>query len=156
MTKKTSKKPAAQAIYAQTFTANFSDCDPEQILFFAHYFKWAHDAIEGLTHHKKLWSTWFDSQSWGAPLRHVEADYFAPLAFGETAEAQIHVAHIGDTSITFETHFVANTKNITGKKSVPKLTAVVRTIHVFVDRKTFKPTQVPKEVHERLRTPRKI
>lgn len=140
MTKKISKKPAAKAIYAQTFTANFSDCDPEQILFFAHYFKWAHDAIEGLTHHKKLWSVWFDSQSWGAPLRHVEADYMAPLAFGESAECLVYVANVGDSSVTFECHFV------TGTKTERRVTAVVRTVHVFVDRKTFKPTKVPKEV----------
>lgn len=133
--KKVQSMPGA-AVYAQKFTAHFSDCDPERILFFATYFKWAHDAIEGLTHSKGLWADWFENADCGAPLRHVEADYFAPLQFGESADALVHVASIGETSITFETHFLNS----------GKVTAVVRTVHVFVDRKKFKATKVPDKI----------
>jgi len=140
MTKKTGKKPASKAIYVQPFMAHFSDCDPEGILFFAQYFKWAHDAIEGFVQAKGLWSSWFQNSAAGAPLRHVEADYMAPLHHGKTADCMVHVAAKGVSSITFECHFVCE----------KKVTAVVRTVHVFVDRKKMKSTKIPKNIQAAL------
>lgn len=128
-----------QLSYSQPFQARFSDCDPQKILFFSKYFDWAHDAIEGrLAADLKLRRLWFENKKWAVPLRHVEADYFAPLPLGEKCECIVHLSQVGKSSMSFECHFV-NYKS-------QKLLAVVKTVHVFVDQKRFQPIKVPKEI----------
>lgn len=122
--------------FSEPIQAQFSDCDAQKIVFFARYFSWAHDAIENFIRHGGLFKAWFESPKVAAPLRHVEGDYHGPLALGESAQALVYVSEVGQTSATFEVHFVKN------KKAV----AIIRTVHVFVDQKTFKPVQIPKNI----------
>jgi 1,4-dihydroxy-2-naphthoyl-CoA hydrolase len=69
-----------------------------------------------------------------APLAHAEADFLRPLFFGDVVDVEVLVLEAGKTSATFG-HRIRDAKG--------KPAAVGRTVHVFIDPKTFQPTAVP-------------
>lgn len=126
------------------FTVAFDDADGEGIVFFGNYFRLAHRALErwlpevaGIS-----WAEWFKNPDVGVPLRHVEADYLKPLRPGDTFEARIAVASIGDSSV----HFVYEFTACGGGAPFARL----KTSHVFIDRHELKKTSVPASLRSRL------
>lgn len=124
------------------FTVAFDEADGEGIVFFGNYFRLAHRALEAYLPTISIsWSEWFKSQSFGVPLRHVEADYFKPLKPGDVFEAAIRVAEIGENSVSFDYEF----KNPDGQ-----VIARLKTAHVFVSRSTFLKCPVPESLRLKL------
>jgi 1,4-dihydroxy-2-naphthoyl-CoA hydrolase len=68
-----------------------------------------------------------------APLAHAEADFMAPLFFGDAVEVELVKAKLGRTSATFG-HRI---------KKGGAVASVGTTVHIFVDGGTFKPIDVP-------------
>lgn len=136
-TKKTASKASDEVLFEKNFLVHFSDCDPQGIVFYSRYFDWAHDVIEEFWGSKpEGWERWFQNAEFAVPLRHAEANYLSPVVAGEELVAHLTVARIGDTSVAFETQFSCD-----GKPA-----AAVKTVHVFVSRRDFKPMSVPKEI----------
>jgi 4-hydroxybenzoyl-CoA thioesterase len=78
----------------------FDEVDAAGIVYFARFFSWCHDALEamlegieggyrGLVNGRRL----------GLPAVHVEADYVAPLRFGDAVRIAATVERIGTSSI---------------------------------------------------------
>lgn len=78
----------------------FEETDAAGIVYFARFFTWCHDAmgamldpLEGgyvaLVRTRKL----------GLPAVHVEADYVAPLRFGDEVKIAVHVEKLGRSSV---------------------------------------------------------
>jgi len=123
-------------------TLAFDEADGEGIVFFGNYFRLAHRALE--FHLPQIgipWVTWFRHPEYGVPLRHVEADYMAPLRPGDTLNIEVGVTKLGDSSVEFIHRFT----HADGKPA-----ATVRTVHVFVSRKTFYKVQIPEDIRGRL------
>lgn len=126
------------------FTVAFDEADGEGIVFFGNYFRLAHRALEAYLPTKGIaWAEWFHNPEWAVPLRHVDADYRQPLRPGDTFESEIQVSEIGESSLTFIFEF----KTLTGQPI-----AILKTTHVFVDRKTRKKRAIPSSVRQSLTT----
>lgn len=117
----------------------FQDIDAAGIAFFANVFGFFHDAyVEHLAARGIALSHVISAGTWGAPLVHAEADYKAPMRFGDTLTVAISGAQLGETSITVE-YEIRNA-------ATQRLCCLGKTVHAFIDRATFKPRPVPEEV----------
>lgn len=78
----------------------------------------------------------------------TQCQYFAPLAFPQTVEAGIRVAHVGSSSVRYEVGLFAQGAPVTAAKG--------HFVHVYVDRATQRPAPLPvplKSVLESLQCP---
>ncbi|MGJ7506966.1 acyl-CoA thioesterase [Variovorax sp. GT1P44] len=65
----------------------------------------------------------------------TQCNYFAPLAFPETVEAGIRVAHAGSSSVRYEIGLFAH--------GAATAAAQGHFVHVYVDRATQRPVKLP-------------
>lgn len=65
----------------------------------------------------------------------TQCHYFAPLAFPQTIEAGIRVAHMGSSSVRYEVGLFAQGEPLSAARG--------HFIHVYVDRDTRKPVPLP-------------
>nr|WP_297352233.1 thioesterase family protein [uncultured Caldimonas sp.] len=65
----------------------------------------------------------------------TQCNYFAPLAFPQTVEAGLRVAHLGSSSVRYEVGLFA--------QGEPQTAARGHFVHVYVDRATRRPTVLP-------------
>lgn len=80
----------------------FEDVDAAGIVFFARFLGYCHDAMERLF--DELPGGYVDlitRRRIGFPAVHVDADFTAPLRFGDVARIATSVAKLGTTSCTF-------------------------------------------------------
>jgi 4-hydroxybenzoyl-CoA thioesterase len=88
------------APFVHIHRVRFDEVDAAGIVYFARFFTWGHDAMEAmlggveggyvnLVVHRRI----------GFPAVHVEADYAAPLRFGEEVHIAATVERIGKSSI---------------------------------------------------------
>jgi 4-hydroxybenzoyl-CoA thioesterase len=84
----------------------FEDVDAAGIVFFARFLNYCHEAMEhfwggvpgqyvGLITKRRI----------GFPAVHLEADFRAPLRYGDVARIEVTVPRIGTTSCTFRYRF---------------------------------------------------
>jgi 1,4-dihydroxy-2-naphthoyl-CoA hydrolase len=117
----------------------FHDVDAAGIVFFARAFEYVTDAFivfcaaNGVHVDEVL-----RERRWGAPLRHVEADYVRPLFFGDRVEVALVAARLEDTSVTLG-YRIANAAD-------GVVHTTVQAMHVFVDVATLARRQVPEEM----------
>jgi 4-hydroxybenzoyl-CoA thioesterase len=88
------------APFVFTHRVRFEEIDAAGIVYFARFFTWCHDAMEamlapidggyvGLLRKRKL----------GLPAVHAEADYVAPLRFGDDVRIEVLVEKLGQSSV---------------------------------------------------------
>ena len=65
----------------------------------------------------------------------TQCNYFEPLAFPQTVDAGIRVAHLGNSSVRYEVGLFAQGAPLTAAKG--------HFVHVYVDRQTRRPTPLP-------------
>ena len=65
----------------------------------------------------------------------TQCNYFAPLAFPQTVEAGLRVARLGGSSVRYEVGLFA--------AGAPTTAAKGHFVHVYVDRQTRRPVQLP-------------
>lgn len=123
-------------------SVRFHDIDAAGIVYFARVLDYAHDAycsyLESIGHGlPKVLS----EGEWAAPIGHVEVDYFAPLAFGDSMEIVIAKAHLEGSRLTLAHQIRAR----------DKVACVVQTTHVFVSRRDFRPIPIPAELVDQLK-----
>ena len=73
-----------------------------------------------------------------SPLAHAEAQYLAPLVFGDRVTVKIVLARMGKTSTSYAYRV----------EKGDVLAAVGQTVHVWVDPKTFSPMPVPASLRQ--------
>lgn len=123
-----------------SFFIHFDDGDPAGILFFAHFFKLAHRALElNLEEGNIPWREWYDHEQWGVPLRHVESDFRHPVRPGDRVTVWQGVRKLGESSVVLESEF----QNADGK-----ICAIVKTTHVFIDKSTLQKMKIPKHLRD--------
>ena len=133
---------APMASFETNITIRFEDADPAGIVFYPRAIALAHGVIEDLIRQTELgWHGWFENHGLAAPVRHAEADFFAPMRAGETLKARAWVEKIGETSGTFAVELLG---------SEGEMRARIRTVHVLVDRNTKQPLALTPEVRRAL------
>ena len=80
---------------------------------------------------------YWNNTEYVVPISSSEAKYLKPLKYGETVTIELTVAQLRNSS--FELGYLC--KNVRGE-----VCAEVKTIHVFVDRQTWKKKEISKEV----------
>jgi YbgC/YbaW family acyl-CoA thioester hydrolase len=116
---------------------NFFDCDPAGILFYARVFQICHSAYESMISSFSLKEDYWNNAEYVAPISYSDAKYLKPIKYGETISIELTVAQLRNSS--FELGYLC--KNEKGE-----VCAEVKTIHVFVDKKTWKKKEISKEV----------
>lgn len=118
----------------------FQDVDAAGILFFARAFEYFHDAYVALLDaHGIDLAKILASGTWGAPLASAEAAFKAPLRFGDRVAVEIERADVGTTSITV-------LFRVLSEPDGARVFCTGKTVHVFIDRKTFRTIPVPDDV----------
>lgn len=74
----------------------------------------------------------------------TQCNYFAPLAFPQTIEAGLRVAHLGSSSVRYEVGLFA--------QGEPLAAACGHFVHVYVDRETRRPVPLPAVLKNTLQT----
>ncbi len=110
------------------YKVRFYDADPAGILFFANYFRIAHMVYEEFMTSLKSTINYFDNEKFILPIVHTSADYLKPVYVNDELEIILTVEEIKESS------FILKYK-MCGAENVIK--AVLKTVHVCVDKKTF-------------------
>lgn len=114
----------------------FQEVDAAGIVFFATFFSYFHDAyVQWIQGAGADLAQALREKSWAAPLVHAEADYAKPLRFGHEVHVEIVEAVQGTTSLT-----VSYAVRSPGGETT---FATGKTVHVFLDGKTFRPMAPP-------------
>lgn len=74
----------------------------------------------------------------------TQCNYFAPLAFPQTVEAGLRVAHLGKSSVRYEVGLFAQGEALAA--------ACGHFVHVYVDRETRRPVALPEALKTTLET----
>jgi 4-hydroxybenzoyl-CoA thioesterase len=82
----------------------FGEADPAGLVYYPRLFHYCHIALEeffaarcGITYEQLL-----ARERFGFPTVNVQAEFIAPLVYGDEVEAEVSVSRIGYTSATFE------------------------------------------------------
>ena len=120
----------------------FQEIDAAGIIFFARVFEWFHDAYAACLAERGLhFDAILKAGVWGIPVVHAEADYKLPLTYGTRIAVEIDTLTLGEGSLTV---------TYTVKSESGTIHATGKTVHAFIDRKTFRPRGVPEEVTQAL------
>jgi 4-hydroxybenzoyl-CoA thioesterase len=82
----------------------FGDADPAGLVYYVNIFHYFHIAMEEFfaarcgTSYQKL----MEEERIGFPTVNVQAQFFAPLVYGDEAEVEVYVSRVGESSATFE------------------------------------------------------
>lgn len=120
---------------------NFFDCDPAGILFYGRIFQICHAAYEVMISSFNLETDYWGNDDFVVPIISSDARYTRPVKYGETISIEVTVAQLKPAS--FELEFKCKKENGT-------ICIDVRTVHVFVDKKTWKKKDIYKEIREGL------
>lgn len=95
-------------VFRHLIHARFGDCDPAGIVYFPRFFDWFHQAMEAwfgacldLAYHDLL-------KTRGLPAVHTEADFKAPVRFGDRVDIELRVGRIGGSSIVLNYRVVGH------------------------------------------------
>lgn len=117
--------------------ARFHDVDAASTVFFPRYFEYASDlTVDYLRARGVDVVDILARRAWAAPLAHVEADYAAPLRFGDRFVLELVGLHAGRSSYAFGLRMRADDPSA-------RLLATMIVVHVCVDGTTFRPTPLP-------------
>lgn len=120
--------------FAHRMHVPFQHVDAAGIVFYARVFEYFHDAYvafaaeAGEPLHLAI-----AEQRWAAPLVHAEADYLAPLRFGDQVDVQLVAARLDGSKLTVGYRI----------EGAGQVRAVGSTLHIFVEPSTFRRTAPP-------------
>lgn len=132
---------APPAAFGHPTDVRFQDVDGATIVFYSRFFEYFHDAYAAfLRQHGISLAEAVRSGAWLAPLTHAEAEYLHPLKFGDSAIVEVVRARLGTSSLRVGYRIVlAKTRTVC---------TVGQTVHVMVDRETFRPMPIPEAVRK--------
>src|SRR3989338_4512247 len=120
----------------------FQDTDAAGVIFFPNQFCFYQEAFEAF-----LESIGYDlvavtrKNKHHLPVVHAEADYCAPLRLGDNIEIHLKVAHIGNSSLTFQADILKGGKIPAGG---------VKVVHVCVNALTLKKASLPQSLRGKM------
>lgn len=115
-----------------TTTVKLYDTDASGALFFAAQFRLAHDACEAFLAASKILAQ--GSTALWFPMVHAEADFAAPLRWGDAVTVEVRPGRVGKTSFGLCYRLIKSDGTVAG---------TVETVHVTVSGKTGRPVRVP-------------
>jgi len=114
------------------------DTDAAGVLFFANYFKFAHDAYEQFMESVGFdFRHMIDKSSYLILIVNAESNFHKPMYAGDIIKVAIKTEKIGHTSYVLSYEIF----NGSGEK-----TATIKTTHVAIDKKSHKPIALPEKL----------
>lgn len=127
--------------FVEQRSIRFQEIDAAGIIFYPRVLEMFHDTYAGfLAFAGAPLREVMQRDSWLAPVRHAEADYFKPLRFGDEVRVEICRAHVAETEATLGYRIVRG----------DEVCVVGQVVHTFVERATFKRAPMPAEVRRAL------
>src|SRR3982750_2928673 len=90
--------------FSTRIRVRFGDADPAGLVYFVNIFHYFHVAMEeffaarcGISYQELM-----AMERLGFPTVTVQAEFFAPLVYGDEAEVEVYVSRVGESSATFE------------------------------------------------------
>lgn len=125
-------------MYSKSIKIRFDLADPAGILFYAHFFRLAHEIYEDFVCEclKIPWNDWFQNPHWGIPIIHCAASFKDPLRAGELIRGTVQIKEIRKSSFELLYHF----------KRAEQVCIIGSTIHIFIDLKTKSKQTIPTEI----------
>jgi 4-hydroxybenzoyl-CoA thioesterase len=131
------------APFIHVHRVRFDEVDAAGIVYFPRYFTWCHDAMEamlsaidggyvGLVNDRRL----------GFPAVHVEADYSAPLRFGDEVHVATTVERMGKSSVALRFDITRATDG--------DMAATVRHVVALTDLTVLRATPLPEDIRTAL------
>ncbi len=120
---------------------NFYDCDPAGILFLGRVFEICHAAYEAMINGFKLDEDYWNNDEYVAPVLNAESHYHKPIKYGDTITVALRITNLKSSS--FEISYKCINENL-------EECCEVKTVHVFVDKKTWNKIPMKKEISEGL------
>ena len=115
----------------------FSDCDPAGILFFGRVYELCHAAYEEMITNLHLEEDYWNNDEFIVPIIKSEAHYHQPMKYGEEISIEISVKTLKSSSFELE-YLLKNRDEVE--------CVLVNTVHVFVDKRTWKKKAMKKEI----------
>jgi 4-hydroxybenzoyl-CoA thioesterase len=120
-------------------TVRFADVDAARLLFFARFLDYAHDALEALfAELPGGYAHLTMTRDLGIPTVRIDAEYRAPLRYGDVARFEIDVMRLGRTSITL--------RHTIRRDSDDEVVATLRHVIVLTRLSTLTPEPLPEDV----------
>lgn len=121
----------------------FHLCDAAGVIFFGSVYGLAHEIYEQFVMEwlGMDWKGWFQNSEWIVPIKHSEADYYAPLCGGQWVDVEMELTRVGKTSLAFTFRFLRDGAEC----------CAVKTVHVFCDRATKAKRGIPEVVLAKLK-----
>jgi YbgC/YbaW family acyl-CoA thioester hydrolase len=136
-----------EPIFSLARAVSFQDIDAAGILFYARAFEYFHDAYAGFLDARGLdLPRVIRERRWGAPLGHAEADFKAPMRYGDRIAIDILQGELGEKSLKIF-------YRVRAEKDETRVYCTGMTAHVFIDFVTFKARPVPDEVRALFTSP---
>ena len=135
-------KDAPRARFAEARVVRFQDVDAAGIIFYPRVLEYFSDVYIAML----MESGWdlpaeLGKDSVGTPLVHAEADYLSPLRFGDTVSVEVVGVKLGGKSFTVGYRV---------RRAGGAVAAVGQTVHVCLDRASFKPHAIPEGLRAHL------
>lgn len=119
------------------------DTDAAGVLFFANYFKFAHDAYEQFMESIGFdFRNMIDKSSYLILIVNAESNFHKPMYAGDIIKIAVKTKKIGHTSYVLNYEISNNDGEIT---------ATVKTTHVAIDKISHKPVALPEKLIEELK-----
>jgi YbgC/YbaW family acyl-CoA thioester hydrolase len=122
-------------MFTKKIRINFYDCDPAGIIFYANLFKICHSVYEELIESFNLEENYWQNDEYVVPIIRTDAEFIKPIRPGDYITIQLSVSQLKEHSFELSYDWV-NEKN--------EPVAKARTVHVFVDKKTWKKIEIGK------------
>ena len=129
-------------VFEHNLMVPFQDIDAAGVVFYAHLFRYAHEAYEhfmqqiGCSLQELL-----ARECYLLPLVHAEADYHRPLRHADRLKIELRLKRLGQTSFTLG-------YRVLGEDHTEY--ASLETVHVVLDRTTQQPLTLPELLREAL------
>jgi YbgC/YbaW family acyl-CoA thioester hydrolase len=131
---------AKSTMFSVARRVRFQDIDAAGILFYARAFEYLHDAYAALLEARGIdLPAVIRERRWGAPLAHAEADFKAPMRYGDRVVVAILRGAVGTTSLKVF-------YEVRAEDDPAHVHCTGMTTHVFIDLSTFATRNVPDEI----------
>ncbi|MBN2197001.1 MAG: acyl-CoA thioesterase [Polyangiaceae bacterium] len=125
-----------EGCFAVEREVRLQDIDAVGIAFFPRVLEYFSDAfLAFLDHSGASFPEVLRERRWGAPIRHVEADYYQPLRYGDRIEIALVRSHLESTAVTIGYRVSRVADGV--------VTGTGLTFHVFVGLSSFERCAVP-------------
>jgi 4-hydroxybenzoyl-CoA thioesterase len=128
--------------FVARITVRFGDADPAGLVYYPVIFHYFHAAMEEFFAARTgaSYARLMADGRLGFPTVKVEAEFFAPLFYGDEAEVEVSVARVGTSSVTFE--YAAR------RASDATLCARSRQVHAAMNLDTRRAVPIPEPLRQ--------